>query len=125
MDKTIQGNKLIAAFMSIDVRDFKWKDLHRLAICDNDGEVSFKYCEFYHPESDWNDLMPVVEKIEGLGVKVTIRNNFISLQGWVANNSNTTTIYEWDGGSTNDSKILSTWYGIVEFITWFNNQEKQ
>lgn len=71
-DTSIEQQKMIAKFMEINVRDFKWKVCHRLAICESDGEIDFMECGFYEPRTDWNQLMQVVAKMEKLGYAMTI-----------------------------------------------------
>ena len=139
---SLEGNKLIALFDGATINTTKYKDVHfyehlkpfkdgsgrysgicngiTCAVNDLCGDFLDVDALKFHKKWDW--LMPIIEEIERLGVSVTIRSNFVSLNGWIANNQNTTTKYEWNGGCTNDSKIVSAWYGVVEFIKWYNQQ---
>jgi hypothetical protein len=55
-------NELIAEFMGIQVRQGPGV----LYPCDEDGMIDWVNAEPYWPDKDWNDLMPVVEKIDKL-----------------------------------------------------------
>jgi len=70
-----------------------------------------RYCQ-YHYSYEW--LMPVVERIEELGYVFEIKKNTVRVLGKQENP------YEWNGGTTNDSKLLAIWYAVVEFIKWYN-----
>lgn len=82
--------------------------------------------------SDWNYLMPVVEKIESLGFYVSIRSNKYSNgntittiennnEAWVAGNFQQIQITE---NNLKISKIQSVYNTVVEFINWYNLQGK-
>lgn len=64
---------------------------------------------------DWNKLMVVVEKIESLGGIVNIKGNTCDLQfkfGGIGN------------CSTFEKKIDAVWNACVEYIIWYNKQNK-
>lgn len=72
---------------------------------------------------DWNLLMPVVEKIESLEVAV---NNYVlvtigsSSCCWIEDrNGNVLDIYK-----ENYSKIICVYLAVVEFIKWYNKNNK-
>ena len=118
--ETLQGNILIAKFMGfINLHSENW-----FVLVLDDGTSKEFYADgpiCYHSSWDW--LMPAVERIEDLGVSIMIKRNLVFMFGWIANNPNTTTLYKWNGGGANNSKRLATWYGVVEFIKWYNKQE--
>lgn len=66
--------------------------------------------------NDWNELMPVVEKIQSLGFK------------FIIGDQNRVTVYnkdyDWRNGHTSDSLITCVWHGVVSFIKWYNQQSK-
>lgn len=62
--------------------------------------------------------MPVIEKIEAMGIPFSISGNSVKV-GTPSND-----MYFWQGGFTYDSKIISAWHGVVQFIKWHNNQQK-
>lgn len=63
----------------------------------------------YHLSWDW--LMPVVEQIRDLGFK------------FILGDSNRVTVYnkdyDWRNGSTSDSMLFCVWYGVAEFIKFY------
>ena len=70
----------------------------------------------YFPEhlkyrSSWSWLMPVVERMEANGISVKIEKNLVLVHS---------VNYHWYGGATNDSKIISIWHGVTQFMKhWF------
>ena len=75
---------------------------------------------YFHKSWDW--LMPVVEKIEKLGVTTQI---------WYAAGSKTYNTwilglsYVYDSTDTFPSKIESVYSAVVKFIKWYNKQSKK
>lgn len=59
----LEGNKLIADFMSIKVIEWKPLITPRLIIADYKGEIDFNDMDCYTPHSNWNQLMLVIERI--------------------------------------------------------------
>lgn len=119
MNNTIEGNKLIAEFMGILVDDFRWgkiKQIHLLAICEPQGHINLLDCEFYNPNSDWNQLMPAVIKIE------SIENSDSYEVDIFGNCCNIGSSDRFD--ATGVTKIEATWKAVIQFITWYN-QSKQ
>ena len=141
-----EGNRLIAEFVGYKLQpaDTGWKYLFRgyrehYYIENSDyPNTSPKYrrilLKIMPFDYDWNWLMPVVEKIEKMGYSVDNRatfnyNNFnnsdtpiveyiciISNSNIVANSR--------DYYPTKESKILATWFAVVEFIKWHNDKIK-
>jgi hypothetical protein len=68
---------------------------------------------YYH--SDWNWLMPVVQKIENLGYNVNISGITCSVSRLLEKE----TIVQWVCGNRND-KIGLVYKTVVEFINWYN-----
>lgn len=105
----IEGNELIAEFMGgiyksnlFPIGNTQiWLPFHNMTEINN-----LKY----HNSWDW--LMPVVEKIESLGYSTRILDNGMGIEGDL--------IIERFGVT----KIKGTWLTIIEFIKWYNTQEK-
>ena len=96
MKTTTQENKLIAEFMGYNYPgDF------------NLDELMYR--------SSWDWLMPVVEKIESLGNGVTIYKKGCHVNDIGIFSTN---------GFNHSSKIEQTWKACVEFIKWYNGQNK-
>lgn len=86
--------------------------------CDEDcGQYTFGGLIYWKPEemkydSDWGWIMPVVEKIEGLGYIVDIWKT--SCEWYKPFEANLATEY------SGNTKIETTYIAIVEFITYYN-----
>jgi hypothetical protein len=109
------NNKLIAEFMDLDME------------VSNKGITEYYHLEFdsgewyeaeYLPYDEWNWLMPVVEKIEGLrdskGNAYRFSIDMCNAQIEGAN-------IEILGGAF---KLDTTYNAVVKFIKWYNNQSK-
>ena len=107
--KTIENNKLIAEFMGLNLHQGVWRKstlATERKICKEDA---LKYHE------DWNWLMIVVEKIESLGYRIEIVKHICRIY---LSNKETIIISE------NTPKIEAVYNAVVEFIKWYNNQNK-
>lgn len=85
-------------------------------------------------DSDWNWLMPVVEKIEKIkiststiGVSVEIRDKACRIfKGeWCESIEGFTSFVSYSGNTKQYTKIEVTWLAVVEFIKWYNKQNKK
>lgn len=110
----IEGNKLIAEFMEVDVSDYtSYEEESRKCYAENDLE--------YH--SSWEWLMPVVEKIESITNETNhyIYNVQIE-QCWctITNVTTSTEIVYAD----RDTKIGAVYEAVLEFIKCYpwNNE---
>ena len=130
MDNIIENNKIIAEFL-----DWEFDDLSEtfetpfLKLVEpqafGDEQFSCKLQDFeleFH--SDWNWLMRVVEKIENLQdenncaiYNVQIEQSFTEI---IDNHTSETIIYDIDA----DSKIEAVYNIVIEFIKWYNEQNK-
>jgi hypothetical protein len=87
-EEILEGNKLIAEFMGLPVHEEYFRGIDA--------------CKYH---SDWNLLMPIVEKIELFSC-------------YVIDSKTLSTIIE----CHYNSKIKSTYQAVVEFIKWYNQQ---
>ena len=129
MENDIENNKIIAEFLNWEFDDLsetfetpflKLVDPHAFG----DEQFSCKLQDFeleFH--SDWNWLMKVVEKIENLQdenncaiYNVQIEQSFTE----IIDNHTSETIVEVDS----NSKIEAVYQSCVEFIKWYNEQNK-
>ena len=60
----MKNNKLLAEYLGEKVKEFTWKDTTVLVPEDCDPIIDWDGFEIWKPNSDWNQLMMVVEKIE-------------------------------------------------------------
>ena len=108
--KTLENNKIIAEFLGYIDNG-----------CSEDGFLIHPRTNYdveisslkYH--KDWNWLMEVVEKIESLGYRIEIVKHICRIY---LSNKETIIISE------NTPKIESVYLACVEFIKWYNNQNK-
>ena len=111
------NNRLIAEFMELDME------------VSNKGIVEYYHLEFdsgewyeaeYLPYDEWKGLMPVVEKIESLGY--TFEKNYQRVdkdwQSLIVKGNDI--LYQ----EFNDDSLKSSYYVVVKFIKWYNNQSK-
>ena len=123
----LEGNKLIAEFMGIETEELSFKkDPDMVFLIPKDSE----WTEGIHNlcyERDWSLLMPVIEKIEGLGYDTHI----VKLQNskrWACDiilKKRKNGKHELATSLSPFSKILSVWYAIIQFIEWHNKQNKK
>lgn len=113
----MKNNKLIAEFMGWELEQtLKGKWVY--AIRQNVLHLTKEYEEtnFYLPKEllyhkSWDWLMPVVDKIENLHYGFEIIGNYVKVLG--------TPIY-----STRKTKIQAVYNAVVEFIKWYNQNNK-
>ena len=126
-DKEIlEGNKLIALFMEAWFNpDCLFNDIKGTWFIDGIGKRCADGCLKFHTSWDW--IMPVVEKIEKLGngnryelVNFQIVRNFSCVS--VANVGEN--LYGLDKNIICLTKIESVYYSVIEFIKWYNQQNK-
>jgi hypothetical protein len=82
----------------------------------------------------WDNLMPVVEKIESIKdshhghFAIHISSNSCTIQGtnlWrYINGTLAEAVYMSDPNAILNTKIESTWYNIVQFIEWYNEYKR-
>jgi hypothetical protein len=121
----LEGNKLIAEFMGMkqgkDFADFNgrwsgdWFDAKNAINGCRNEILSF--------HSDWNWLMPVIEKIEILGYVTEISGNrersFASIGIENTNEYPSRIGY----GMEFLKKIDATYYAVIQFINWYNSNK--
>jgi hypothetical protein len=118
---TIQNNKLIAEFLNKKYKDdyIVVGDWHKCTV-NPSGDVWGK-CKYH---SDWNSLMEVVEKIESL-TDINSNGCFMLLESIGFNAK-----FIFDDGtrilkdSKGETKFGAVYNACVEFIKWYNEQNK-
>jgi len=106
-----ENNKLIAEFMG-GVPCDRCEDCGMLKF----GESDYRALEYLRYHSDWNLLMPVVEKIEQVGGKIDIEFSIGTDETWIIQNSQFET-YKYGG-----TKLERTYQAVIEYINWYNQQ---
>lgn len=114
-DKILHGNKVIAEFMGAYYVNDAPEDYPDGYYMNDIDDIPLLPDEFYF-HSSWDWLMPVVEKIEGLGYGVTIYRKGCHINDVGLSSAN---------GFNHSSKIEQTWKACVEFIEWYNKQKDE
>ena len=102
---TQKDNKLIAEFMGLDI------------ITDGISlfDTTFKSLKKYN--EDWNELMPVIYKIESLGLNIPIT---IYWHSTIIGNQSVALGYYNKG-----DRLENTYKAVVEFIKWYNENKSK
>lgn len=113
-EERIQKIKMVAGFMDIKVIEWKPRNYTRLILANSDGNFDYESIEDYTPDTDWNQLMLVVEKIESLGYYT----NILSADNNNKKHTMHITLLGEDEMYTfwHDNKINAVWLAVVEFI---------
>lgn len=117
----IEQIKLIADFMDISVGEWTDKDGTCLAIglADSEGVVIWNdEITWYRPNSDWNDLMPVVEKLESLGYEVNINGKDCYVLQPNYKGRPVTHCQNWT------NKIETVYQAVKSAVKWHNTQNQ-
>lgn len=127
-----EGNMLIAEFMGwVNTNNYSWKVLENnkwVTKTDREG-LTFHY--------SWDTLMPVVEKIESLRLKVYgfgVYEYFNVLSyptmctissGLKNSDENITSPYYYNHTCFGENKLNTLWRSVVEFIKRYNSWTKE
>lgn len=117
-----QGNKIIALFMELN------KGIDSPNVYAINGPIVTPLSLKYH--SSWNWLIPVVEKIESIHTDfdgrfgVHIVSNSCSIISTKLNTTRTNPHHSYFNEVTDNAKILATWKAVLQFITWYNQQNQ-
>ena len=121
MENIIENNKLIAEFLGGIKQPFEFPQFGYINSMGDWKDTFFDNQLKFH--SNWNWLMSVVEKIENLQdenncaiYNVQIEQSFTE----IIDNHTSETIVEVDS----NSKIEAVYQSCVEFIKWYNEQNK-
>ena len=129
--KTIENNKIIAEFLNWEFDDLSETfETPFLKLVEpqafGDEQFSCKLQDFeleFH--SDWNWLMEVVEKIESLEIFDRMGRFNINTKNFDENYTSFITDKDEDFiQCEGETKIEAVYSAVVEFIKWYNNQNK-
>lgn len=104
MTTTENNNRLFAEFMQPSFNDFEAYDF-------SDEWLTVDLLKFH---TDWNWLMPVVEKINDLNNVVEIHENWVR----VVNNEKSDVLADIVAGTMKES----VYNACLDFIKWYNTQ---
>ena len=113
--KTIENNKIIAEFLSVKIHPCETIENFKFLPIEERGLYNGYFIDELKYHEDWNWLMIVVEKIESLGYRIEIVKHICRIY---LSNKETIIISE------NTPKIEAVYNAVVEFIKWYNNQNK-
>ena len=113
--KTIENNKIIAEFLSVKIHPCETIENFKFLPIEERGLYNGYFIDELKYHEDWNWLMEVVEKIESLGYRIEIVKHICRIY---LSNKETIIISE------NTPKIEAVYIACVEFIKWYNNQNK-
>ena len=138
----IEGNKLIAKFMGIkNVFEYDFgDDIKALYIASKeDGDIDYKNGIDWLDYTDWNKLMPVIDKIEELDMSkyhykwIDLDNeercNFVNYEVnidhracsiWMNLQLDPVVLVAGDYRKEYDTRIKAVWECVVEFIQYYN-----
>lgn len=121
----MENNKLIAEFMGMKSEYKKYTNN------DDEGILTYKYPinktqvwnvtpdELkYH--NDWNWIMEIVDKIEGMGCRTELLGQKDNYNFQIGKRGGHYPDFDSDG----ETKILAVYGGVVQFIEWFNAAQK-
>jgi len=117
-------NKLILEFLNTDVNNDGTYELAKFGTIRPNGDFKTSFtAEQTKFHKDWNWLMEVVDKIESLNdgaYDVNILKNGTE----IINYSETTIVISNVCNISYENKIEHTYSAVVEFIKWYNEQNK-
>lgn len=121
--KTLKNNKLIAEFLSIKIHPCETIENFKFLPIEERGLYNGYFIDALKYHEDWNWLMEVVEKIES--IEYGIYQVDILQEGCKILERCRLLIDKRVGKLESDTtKIESVYLACVEFIKWYNNQNK-
>jgi len=117
----LEGNKLIAEFMTKEHANLCWKLIPK---------NTMHLPNYFKYHSSWDWLMPVVNKIESIvdlyhgHFGVYINSNNCTIQSIKFRSDEMTDPPYYFSDHYSESKIESTYNAILNFIKWYNKQNK-
>jgi len=122
-----EGNKLIAEYVQIKYKEIiyktgssgdKYYHINDIPMLNDSCHCYPAYENDYQFHKSWDWLMPVVEKIENQGLDV-----IINTKTCVINDVGEDRFEPFESYSTG-AKIDATYYAVIEYIKWYNKQQK-
>jgi hypothetical protein len=115
----MKNNKLLSEYLGEKVKEFTWKDTTVLVPEDCDPIIDWDDDKIWQPNSDWNQLMLVVDKIEEDGLTWTMEHKRRYVQ-----DKNVYFFRIWDDEDDNPvvnvnkfQRIEAVYNACVEYIT--------
>ena len=119
--KTLENNKLIAEFLNLTSQVI----FEQVFTVSENGKTKFYKKDELEFHTDWNWLMQVVEKIESLEIFDRMGRFNINTKNFDENYTSFITDKDEDFiQCEGETKIKAVYNAVVEFIKWYNNQNK-
>lgn len=123
--KTIENNKIIAEFLSVKIHPCETIENFKFLPIEERGLYNGYFIDELKYHEDWNWLMVVVEKIESLEIFDRMGRFNINTKNFDENYTSFITDKDEDFiQCEGDTKIEAVYNAVVEFIKWYNNQNK-
>ena len=123
--KTIENNKLIAEFLSVKIHPCETIEKFKFLPIEERGLYNGYFIDELKYHEDWNWLMEVVEKIESLEIFDRMGRFNINTKNFDENYTSFITDKDEDFiQCEGETKIEAVYSAVVEFIKWYNNQNK-
>ena len=123
--KTIENNKLIAEFLSVKIHPCETIEKFKFLPIEERGLYNGYFIDELKYHEDWNWLMEVVEKIESLEIFDRMGRFNINTKNFDENYTSFITDKDEDFiQCEGDTKIEAVYNAVVEFIKWYNNQNR-
>ena len=123
--KTIENNKLIAEFLSVKIHPCETIENFKVLPIEERGLYNGYFIDELKYHEDWNWLMEVVEKIESLEIFDRMGRFNINTKNFDENYTSFITDKDEDFiQCEGETKIKAVYNAVVEFIKWYNNQNK-
>ena len=126
-EQIIENNRLIAEFMKYELTiNYVPPGVERISLLDLSESDSPNAMKFHY---SWDWLMPVIEKIEGIGrTRVEISGQYCSIVPLVYDIDIDELVYKDEimrnnGSMYNTTKINKVYVCVVEFIKWYNENK--
>lgn len=117
MKETLEKNRLIAEFMNYEGQHEDWCGNN---IVDND-DFQGDFMRPFRPESNWSDLMPVVEKINRYTFNDEYNDTaYCRTFGLVADDGDIMVRINRFGINYGKTLIEAIYKAVIEFIEWLN-----
>lgn len=117
------GNLLIAEFMGAVRHHNGFWDGRTITMIFPDSKICIS--EQLQYDSDWGWIMPVLQKIEQIGLNTSVENNSCCIVWQGCENDyfymleKFQTIY-----TQHEEKLMAAWIAVIEFINWFNKNKR-
>ena len=115
----MKSNKLIAEFMGYEKYTYRGYTMYVF------GENNHRTNIDLHYHIDWNWLMEVIAKIESMGFVTEISGNIERSFALIGIANSNVSISRVGYGVEFMNKKDATYRAVIEFITWYNEQNKQ